>query len=386
MSRKALSALFSLILTAPAFSAPVEAVGLRASPVALSAPAALFGPSLLAPLVGSATRPTPVPPPFVPGALQAPVAAAASAAQLEAPRDPASARVAETVARTAGSWGVPVEEILENADVLLIGENHRGLSAFKTLAREMPRLARAGVRAVGLEGLKRPHQKAVDDYVSGRTRRVPREALTFSASRVDALKGLLKSARENGVRVVALGLPLQDWAAQVSALAAEKAGEPAESFPTTLAEQIDRAESGYEHGYNEAVVEVVLTRRNRSMARFLWGALGAGEKAVVVAGQAHVPGPDQSDQGGAVRLRVRADPGDLARELTALALRSYALTFTGGLFADAEAARDDREVRPRAHAAAAAASPRGAPVFVPLAPDQGLWHAGGRIPAGPVAR
>ncbi|OGS01597.1 MAG: hypothetical protein A2V88_06050 [Elusimicrobia bacterium RBG_16_66_12] len=372
MSRKALSALFAVFLAAPALSAPAEAVRLRAAPAVLSAPVALSAASLAAPSVGSAMGLAPVPSPSAAGVLQA-VLPVASPAE----------RVAATVARTASSWGVPVERIFQDSDVLLIGESHRSLSSFETLAREMPRLARAGVRAVGLEGLKRPHQEAVDDYTSGRTERLPGEALAFSPSRVGALATLLKAARANGVRVVALGLPLQEWASQVAALAAEKTGESSEFFPATLAEQIDRAERGYEYGYNEAVAEVALTRRNRSMAQFVWGALGAGEKAVVVAGQAHVPGPDPI---AAARFRVRTSPGDLARELSALALRSYALTFTGGLFTDAASVRDDREVRPLAHAAAAAASPRGAAVFVPLASDQGLWHAGGLIPAASVAR
>lgn len=400
MSRETLSALFAVLLAAPAFSAPVEAVRLRVAPAPLSAPAAAFAANLPALPVGSILSAAPAAIPAVPGAVPAAVRAptpavapavlpdAAPAAALDAPLSPVSARgpprsaarVAATVAQTVSSWGVPVEQIFQDSDVMLIGENHRSLSAFDTLAREMPRLARAGVKAVGLEGLKRPNQEAVDDYTSGRTERLPNEALAFSPSRVDALEALLKAARANGVRVVALGLPLQEWATQVAALAAKNTQEPSEIFPETLAEQIDRAERGYEYGYNEAVAEVVLTRRNRSMATFLWGALGTGEKAVVVAGQAHVPGPDPI---AAARFHVRESKGDLARELSSLALRSYALTFTGGLFTDVESAQDDREVRPKAHAAAAAASPQGAPAFVPLGADRGLWHAGGRLPVSP---
>jgi hypothetical protein len=285
--------------------------------------------------------------------------------------------VAARVAETTRSWGVPVEKILEHRDVLLIGEDHASLTTIETLAREMPRLARAGVTAVGIEGLKRPSQKEVDAFVSRRTSVLPSEALAFSPARRQVFTDLLKSAREHGVRVVALGLPLNEWAAQVAALAAKKTGDPAETFGTDFKDQVDRAERRYEHGFNEALVEVLLTRRNRTMAEYAWDALSAGGKAVIVAGQAHVPGPDTIST---ARFHVRGDYGDLARALSGLALKAYSLTFTGGLFTSVQAAQDDREVRPEAHKVSAAASPDGQAAFVPLGPNEGLWHAGGRTP------
>jgi hypothetical protein len=240
----------------------------------------------------------------------------------------------------------------------------------------MPRLAKAGVTAVGIEGLKRPSQGAVDDYTSRRSDVLPHEALGFSPARVSAFETLLTAARDNGVRVVALGLPLNEWAAQVAQLAAKKTGDPVESFGTDFKAQVDRAENGYEHGFNEALVEVLLTRRNETMAKYLWEALGQKGKGVIVAGQAHVPGPDEISSS---RFHVRGDYGDLARELSVLALRVYSLTFTGGLFTSVAAARDAGEVRPESHKVAAEASPQGAPAFVPMGPDRGLWHAGGRV-------
>jgi uncharacterized iron-regulated protein len=286
--------------------------------------------------------------------------------------DGVSARVADAVR----SWDVPVEDLLQNHDVLLIGEDHGSLSTIETLAREMPRLAKAGVTAVGIEGLKRPNQGAVDDYVLRRTDAMPASALNFSPARAEAFKTLLTAARDNGVRVVALGLPLNEWAAQVVQLVDKKNLDLSEVVGTDFSAQVDRAERRYEYGFNEAVAEVLLTRRNEAMAKFLWHSLGRNGKGVIVAGQAHVPGPDEIAE---ERYHVKGDYGDLARELATFALRAYSLTFTGGLFTSAAAARDDREVRPESHKAAAEATPNGDPAFVPMGPDRGLWHAGGRV-------
>jgi hypothetical protein len=216
----------------------------------------------------------------------------------------------------------------------------------------------------------------VDDYISRRTDIFPHAALNFSPARSDAFETLLTAARDHGVRVVALGLPLNEWAAQTARLAAKNMGEPAEIFGTDFKSQVDRAENDYEYGFNEAVAEVLFTRRNEIMAKYMAQALGEKGKGVILAGQAHVPGVDEVPFS---RFRVRGDYGDLARELALFALRAYSLTFTGGLFNSVAASRDARDVRPEAHKVAAAASPDGAPVFVPLGPDAGLWHAGGRI-------
>lgn len=412
MIRKALAILLAALWSAPVFAARIEAVRVTAAPMTASAPAAASlsvnaplganfaaaAPALAPSLAPAAALTAPFPIATLPTA--APAAAPALASSLlpapiadsrsgwrpgahdarGPPERAASPRseshVAATVAGTVHSWGVPVEQLLKTRDVLLIGEDHASLTTIETLARELPRLAKAGVTTVGIEGLKKPQQGAVDDYVSRRTDAAPVQALGFSPARVQAFTALLHAARENGVRVVALGLPLNDWAAQVAALAAAKTGDPVESFGTDFVAQVDRAENGYEHGFNEALVEVLLTRRNRTMAELAWNAMGPGGKAVIVAGQAHIPGPDTvSSQ----RFHVRGDYGDLARELSTLALRAYSLTFTGGLFTTVQAALDDRAVRPLAHAVVEEASPRGAPAYVPLGPDQGLWHAGGTV-------
>lgn len=399
MIRRSLAGLLAALLAAPSFAAPIEAARLTAAPSFTSAPGAaasvgvLRAPSLsLSPAMAASlsftaiapsAAPAPAPAPAL-TALPAPIAAperAPAPSAVSARGPPASPRsqagVASRVADTVRTWGVPVESLLKDKDVLLIGEDHSSLTTIETVARELPRLAKAGVTAVGIEGLKTPRQKEVDDYVSRRTDRLPTDALGFSPARVTVFSDLLKAARANGVRVVALGLPLNEWAAQVAALAAQKTGDPAEVFGTDFLAQVDRAERRYEFGFNEALVEVLLTRRNQTMARLAWDALDAGGKAVIVAGQAHVPGPDViSTQ----RFHVRGHYGDLTQALAKLALKAYSLTFTGGLFTSVQAARDDREVRPEAHKIVVEAAPHGAPAFVPLGPDRGLWHAGGRTP------
>lgn len=348
----------------------------------LSAPAA--SPSAPAPAI------LPAPPARV-SALQ-PVAAAAQAlsasprsapASFHGPRGPPTARdagfssfVANAVAEKVRSWAVPVEDILSGHDALLVGENHGSLTSVDVLTREMPRLAAAGVTAIGIEGLKRPQQGAVDDYVSRRRDDVPDEVLSFSPKRRAAFRALLDAARGHGVRVVALGLPLDGWAKAAAELAAAKTGRPAGEFPADVESQFSRAGGGYEPGFNEAVAEVFLTRRNQAMAVFLKDALKAGGKAVVLVGQAHVEGLDM------VPGRLLNAPGDwgtLARELGSLALRAYSLTMTGGSFTDVHASRIDRSARPASYRAAADAAPRGAHAYRVLGPGRALWHAGGTI-------
>jgi hypothetical protein len=399
-----LSLLPALLLCVPSFGAPVEAVRLQAPAIA-SAPsgaaAAALAPSLAATLhapslsvptlsavaaVAAAVTPAPaltsaaLPVAAVPARVEEPAAAPEARgppALAPALRTPQS--VSATVAATVRSWGAPIEEILARHDVLLVGENHGSLDSVNTLAREMPRLAAAGVRTVGIEGLKRPHQGEVDRYVSGRSDALPADALAFSPRREAAFRELLKSAREHGVRVVALGLPLDQWAIQTAALAARNTGRPAREFAGGAGDQFARAQSRYEPGFNEAVAEVYLTRRNKAMASFLLDSMKAGGKAVVLIGQAHVEGLDM------VPGRLLNAPGawgTLASELAGMAVKAFSLTQTGGLFIDADAAALDKLARPESYRAAAELSPRGRPVYQELGPDRGLWHAGGR--AAPV--
>lgn len=403
MIRAFVAALLASLLAAPSFCAPVESIKIY-SPNIVSAPmasaAALTSPSLASSLSPStllapsivAAAPSPVVAP-APALASESLPAAASAAKAEI--FPAASRargppalsvvprssqgVAAAVAAEVRSWGAPIEEIFAKHDVLLVGENHGSLDSVNTLTREMPRLAAAGVKSVGIEGLKRPDQQAVDHYVSGRSAVLPENALLFSPRRRAAFAALLKAARDNGVRVVALGVPLDQWAAQTAALAAQNTGRPASDFAGSPGDQFERAQNGYERGYNEAVAEVYLTRRNKAMASFLLDAMKTGGKAVVLIGQAHVEGLDM------VPGRLLNAPGSwgtLASELSRLAVRAFSLTQTGGLFVDAAAARIDKEARPESYRAAAEASPRGRPAYEPLGPDRGLWHAGGRL--GPV--
>lgn len=396
MIRSSFAALISVLLAAPSFAAPVEIVRLDAAPRVETAPtfaafaptvaSALTAPSLQAPAPALTAAFAPAPslgdPKFqaVPAAAPAvaPIPAANENDPARGPPSPReSAGVAATVATVVRSWSAPVESILSDHEVLLMGENHGSLSSVDTIAKEMPRLAAAGVKTVGIEGLKRPHQKEVDDFVGGRTDAIPEAALGFSPRRRKAFEKLLIAARTSGVRVVALGVPLEHWTAQVAELAAARTGKPASSFGGGVGVQFSRAQDRYEPGFNESVAEVFIARRNDSMAAFLADALKTGGKAVVLVGQAHVEGLDF------VPGRLMNAPGDwgsIARSLWGLGLRAYSLTMTGGLFVDASAAAGDRDARPESYRAAAAASKNGAPAYRELGPHSGLWHAGGRIP------
>ncbi len=366
MSRRLLAVLLAALAVAPSFGAPLEAARVDAAPaIAVPAIAVPATPALAAAAIADV-------PPSAPFAAAAMIAPARPAAPAALPSARTSEGVAARVAGAARAWGAPVESILGGHDVLLFGENHGSLESVETLTRELPRLAAAGVTAIGIEGLKRPHQAAVDAYVSGRSARVPNEALAFSPRRVAALSDLLAAARAQGVRVVALGLPLEYWAEEAARAAATNTGQPAREFSGSAAVQFRRAQSGYEAGFNEAVAEVYLTRRNQAMADFVSDALKNGGKAVVLVGQAHVDGLDMIP--GRL-LNAPGQWGTLAGELTKRALRAFSLTQTGGLFVDEEDARDDRLARPLSYRVGGSAD-GGAPTFVSLGPDRGLWHAG----------
>lgn len=299
-------------------------------------------------------------------------------------RGPPNARsstfVAKSVADTVRDWVVPSGELLEDHDALIVGENHESLASVHELTRALPGLANAGVSVLGIEGLKRHSQGAVDGYLKGEA--LPEEVLSFSPRRRAAFEALLASARKTGVRVVALGLPLDQWASQAAELAAKKTGDPIESFLRSPGEQLYRAQTSYEPGYNEAVAEVYLTRRNKNMAAFLAGAMAAGAKAVALVGQNHIDGADAPKL---MHIGPIARWGTLGRELSSLGLRAFSLTLTGGLFLDANGAKDDRDMRRASYQKAAAGSPDGAPVYMRTGESTGLYHAGGRVPGSMVA-
>lgn len=288
------------------------------------------------------------------------------------------AHVAETVAVAARSWTVPAEEIFDDHDALLVGESHHSLASVNELAANLPRLAASGVKVVGIEGLKRPSQPAVDAYLSRETSELPEEAVSFSPARAAAFKKLFHAAREQGVRVVALGLPLDVWARETVELAGKRVPDPVETFPADVGSQLQRAQDRYEPGFNEAVAEVYLTRRNESMANFLAGAMEAGVKAVVIVGQNHIGGLDDIP---ARLMRAPGDWGTLGGELAKLGLKAFSLTMTGGLYTSAGGAEADRFARPAAHERAKSLSPDGSPAFARTSRSSGVYHAGGRVPS-----
>ncbi len=288
-----------------------------------------------------------------------------------------ASHVANVVAETVRSWAVPDEEIFDDHDALLVGESHHSLASVNELAANLPRLAKSGVKVVGIEGLKRPSQPAVDAYLSGEAPALPPEVLSFSPSRRTAFAKLFSAARENGVRVVALGLPLDQWAKQVVELAEKNVPDPIETFPRDVSEQLHLAQIRYEPGYNEAVAEVFVKRRNASMAAFLAEAMSAGVKAVVIVGQNHIDG---IEKGPARMFKAPGDWGSLGKELAVLGLKAFSLTLTGGLYVDAQAAVVDRETRTASHEKAAEMSPEGRPAFERFGRSSGIFHAGGRVP------
>jgi hypothetical protein len=403
MIQRLIPALLLLTAAAPSWAAKVEAVPVEGAP-ALSAP--LTAPALLpAPLTVAAPSAGPLvsapavlsPAAAAPAAVAAPVAAPAPALSAVAapsaqepggsfprhsaagsPRGPPSAsRASARVRAETRGWTVPVEGILQDHDVLLLGENHGSLSSVNTLTERLPRLKAAGVTVVGVEGLKTHHQSQVDEYLAGLRDEVDPEVLMFSPRRRANFRALLAAAKEHGVRVAALGLPLDAWAAQVAALAAENTGRPARDFSGTTNDHFERASARYQPGFNEAVAEVYIARRNESMAAFLAAELAGGGKAAVLVGQNHVEGLDHRP---GTFLNAPGDWGSLPRELSRLGLSAFSLTQTGGYFVDDASADMDRRTRPASYQRVRLAAESGA-AFVRTGPHKGLWHAPSPAPA-----
>lgn len=306
-----------------------------------------------------------------------PPSAAFVAGREHEPQPGAFERVRRGVLETVRDWTLPVEKLLEDKDVLLLGESHQSLSSLQLVTRELPRLKKAGVTAVGLEGLKGHHQEAVDHWLAHPDAEFPHEAAGYSVRRREQVHELFRAAKEHGIRLVALGSPLQMWARRVAELAAARVADPDETAPRDLGEQLRAAQRTYKPGYNESLSEVVLTQRNAEMADRLADALQPGQKAVAVVGDAHVEHPD------ALSYRLfwlpLEDYGNLAFELGRRALRAASVTLTGGLFVDpAEDLADHKRVQKNAYRLVAEASPEGKAAYLPTSPSTGVYHLGGR--------
>lgn len=340
-----LSLLFTLWGPGTGLAAPTAKTGtLRSGSRAVAAPAGL-GPG------GSAALESPVAAPSLRGTLPAFQTPALPASAIPdgrvdvrglVPKSPAAAAALTARARGAevAGRGLPVEAILARRDALLIGESHTALSPVKTVALQMERFKRAGVSVVGVEGLKTFSQEALDRYFDGGDPRLPEEALSFSPARRGEFAELLRSAKAAGVRVVALGRPLDRWGRRVAGLAAARTGKAPLSFGTDLAAQVERADRSYRKGFNESVAEVVLRERNEDMAEILARNLPEGGKAVVIAGSAHVAHPPEWE------YRLFGLPvsrfGTLADALRTRLLSAFSVTMTGGLFTHPGGSADQR--------------------------------------------
>lgn len=366
-------------------AAPLAVPSLTELPAPLPAPAAPL--LAAAPEAPSFAVPT-APAVSVAASISVPSAASASApaASVSAPRIQArrSQPVDETAfaqlaraAQTARRPDIPFEDILASHDVILIGESHQSLSSIETVTSALPRLARAGVRVVSHEALKRERQSEADRYLSGG----PLPGLAaLKGQRGPAWQRLYAGVRAAGLRLAGLDRDLGHWAREAAERAAQLTKEHAGSFAGELADQVGRAQATYEPGFNEAVAEVALERRNAAMAEALAAALRPGEKAVVIVGAAHV------EHAPALAWNHLWLPqsafATLADELAKRGLRAFSINVTGGLFArPQEDLADHRGLQAAAYRLVSQVEPSGARTFLPTSPRTALYHAGGR-PAG----
>ena len=118
------------------------------------------------------------------------------------------------------------------------------------------------------------------------------------------------------------------------------------------------------------------------MAQFLSEAMIKGAKAIVLVGQNHV----ESADGLPFKFLGKPNWGTMPSELARLGLKAFSLTLTGGVYTDAQAAKDDREVRRASYAQAADMSDGGRAAFSMTGASQGLYHAGGTVSAVATSR
>lgn len=287
------------------------------------------------------------------------------------------ARVLEFVGR---HWQLPVAQILDGRDVLLLGESHTSLSSVRTLTESMPSLRQAGVSTIGLEALLEPHQAGVDDYLAGRNARLPAGARLFHGRRAAEYRALMAAAKENGLRVRALGRPVEIWGREAARLAEANGAEPAEALGEDILVSAQRADARYEHGVNEAVAEVLYRRRNPDMADKLLAGLGPGEKTVALVGDSHLEFPAELVY-RLYSLKV-SDFGDLAAELRKRLRGVFSLTLTGGVFVEPGAREEDSGLLGPLYRLAAELRPGGQPVYFRTSEHTGAFHMGDGIAAG----
>jgi hypothetical protein len=275
------------------------------------------------------------------------------------------------------NWTLPVEELLADSDALLLGESHGSLSSYGYLTKEMARLKKAGVTAIGLEGLKQPHQEAVSRWLSEPDAAFPEQAAGFSPARKASVHALFHAAKEHGIKLVALGNPLELWAKRVVEVLGPKAQDLDTTVPPDIGDQLAMAERTYQPGYNEALSQVILTERNAVMAERMKEALGEGGKGVAIVGDAHVEHHDALSY-RLFWLSLEAF-GNLGEELRSRLVKAVSVTLTGGLFVQPEEGRaNSRKTHAKAYELLDEVNPTGKPAFYRTSETTGLFHLGGR--------
>lgn len=186
---------------------------------------------------------------------------------------PLVARLKDRPPRSAGGLA---KAIMEDHDVLILGENHDSHSALQLLIDLLPHLKEAGVTHIGLENM---------DHRGG---------FQTPSSRVELARRLFDGSRAAGIEIVGIDLPL----ATVERALARR---PAE--------------------------QVLLTTRNRFMAWRLDRAARGG-KAVVLVGDGHTRlGRDRASRHPLLQRVTDALPDHLAER----GWRPFSLSLVGGL-------------------------------------------------------
>ena len=257
-------------------------------------------------------------------------------------------RAQETV---RAEWGAPpLDQLLSDSDVLLLGESHHSLSSLRWLAGSLPRMKAAGVRYVGLEWVSETAEEHINAYLDGEEDYLPMPALGAVRERHAYVEELFKAMKETGLRVLGLTQPEVMWLREMGRRAAKNLGVPESEFMEGAAlHRLGRLAQGeadrvYEKGVNEAIAEVGITLRNEFMARVFKERLAPGEKAVALVGYDHLEYPEGTGPETLYSVPA-ARYGDLSQALKGAALRAFSLMLTGGAFDQPEHLASDLGLR-----------------------------------------
>lgn len=228
--------------------------------------------------------------------------------------------------------------LLAESDVLLIGENHLSLATHEII-RQMLLAPPPGLKLVSFEG---PRRKPGDEAFMGDS--IGADSGGSGAARGARYREIIREAQAVQLPILNIDVSFRTIFSQLGRRLKTSAQEASALFVSAMERRIELS------GLTDAAfLEVLLDYRNRFMARVLARQLGAGGKAIVLVGEAHI-------EHGRAPPQLNPSRTTLASELAARGLRPFSLSVIGGPMA---AGHEDDVVRKPLYAEFDATAPPG---------------------------